>query len=92
MPFTSPENNSLLGFATGLRFPIPSLRKQFLHFTQAPPTLVHLNVFRILIGYSVLNFLYQLDISLVEIYFIYTLKLGIWGGCLCQPIIPNCNL
>ena len=29
-------------------------------------------------GYSVLNSLYQLDISLVEICFIYTLKLGIW--------------
>ena len=28
-------------------------------------------------GYSMLNFLYQLDISLVEIFFIYTLKLGI---------------
>ena len=31
-------------------------------------------------GYSVLNFLYQLDISLVEICFIYTLKLGIGGN------------
>ena len=30
-------------------------------------------------GCSVLNFLYQLDISLVEICFIYTLKLGIGG-------------
>ena len=30
-------------------------------------------------GYSVLNSLYQLDISLVEICFIYTLKLGIGG-------------
>ena len=27
-------------------------------------------------GYSVLNFLYQLDISLVEICLVYTLKLG----------------
>ena len=30
-------------------------------------------------GCSVLNFFYQLDISLVEICFIYTLKLGIGG-------------
>ena len=30
-------------------------------------------------GCSVLNFLYQLDISLVEVCFIYTLKLGIRG-------------
>ena len=30
-------------------------------------------------GCSVLNFLYQLDISLVEICFVYPLKLGIGG-------------
>ena len=30
-------------------------------------------------GCSVLNLLYQLDISLVEICFIYTLKLGVGG-------------
>ena len=28
-------------------------------------------------GFSLLNLLYQLDISLVEIYFIYTLKLEV---------------
>ena len=61
--------------------PVPSPMKQFLHFTRAPPVLVHLNAFQILMGYSVLNFLYQLDISLVKIWFIYTLKLGT-GGCL----------
>ena len=60
-----------------LCFPVPSLVKQFLHFTKAPLALVHPNVFRMLMGCSVLNFLYQLDISLVEICFIYTLKLGI---------------
>ena len=53
--------------------------KQFLHFTRAPPALIHPNVFRILMGCSVLNFIYQLDISLVEICFIYSLKLGIGG-------------
>ena len=66
-------------FATGLCLPIPSFVKRFLHFTRAPPALVHPNAFRILMGCSVLNFLYQLDISLVEICFIYTLKLG--GTC-----------
>ena len=66
-------------FTTGLLFPILSLVKQFLHFTRAPPALIHLNVFRILMGCSVLNFLYQLDISLVEVCFIYILKLGIRG-------------
>ena len=68
-------------FPAGLHLPVPSLVKQFLHFTRAPPTLVHPNTFHILMGCSVLNSLYQLDISWVEICFNYTLKLGI-GGCL----------
>ena len=59
-----------------LCFPISSLVKQFLHFSRAPPALIHPNVIWILTGCSVLNLLYQLDISLVEICFIYTLKLG----------------
>ena len=33
-------------FTAGLRFPISSLVKQFLHFTRAPPTLIHPNFFR----------------------------------------------
>ena len=45
-------------FVTGLRFPISLLVKQFLQFTRVPPALIHSNVFRILMGYSVLNFLY----------------------------------
>ena len=32
-------------FVVGLRFPIPSLVKQFMHFTRAPPALIHSNVF-----------------------------------------------
>ena len=68
-------------FVVGLRLPVPSLVKQFLHFTGAPPAFIHPNVFRILMGCSVLNSLYQLNISLTEICFIYTLNLGI-GGCL----------
>ena len=59
--------------------PVPSLVKQFLHFTRALPAIVHSNIFQILMGCSVLNSLYQLDILLVESYFIYTLKLGIGG-------------
>ena len=65
--------------ATGLRFPISSMVKQFLHFSGVPRTLIHLNVIRILTGCNVLNLLYQLDISLVEVFFIYTLKLGHGG-------------
>ena len=61
--------------AVGLRFPVPTLVKQFLHFTRASPTLVHPNIIRILIGCSVMNFLYQLDLSLVEICFGYSMIL-----------------
>ena len=46
---------------------------------RAPPVLVHLNAFQILMGCSVLNSLYQLYISLVKICFIYTLRLGTGG-------------
>ena len=72
-----------------LCLPIPSLVKQFLHFTRAPSALVHRKVFQILMGCSVLNFLYQLDISLVEICFIYTLKPPIYVSP--QPPITICN-
>ena len=66
-------------FIVGLRFPISSLVKQFLHFPRVLPALIHPNVFWILTDCSVLNFLYQLDISLVEVCLIYNLKLGIGG-------------
>ena len=64
---------------TGLRFPISSLVKQFLHFSRAPLALIHPNVIQILTGCNLLNLLYQLDISLVEVCFIYTLKMGHGG-------------
>ena len=44
--------------AAGLCFLVPALAKQFIHFTQAPPALIHPNTIRILTGCSVLNFLY----------------------------------
>ena len=44
--------------AAGLLFLVPTLVKQFLHFTRAPPAFVHPNVIRILIGCCVLNLLY----------------------------------
>ena len=60
----------------GIRFPVPAIVKQFLHFTRAPPTLVYPNVIRILISCCVLNHLYQLDLSLVELCIIYFLRIG----------------
>ena len=61
--------------ATGLRFPMSSLVKQFLHFTRAPLAYIHLNVIQIMTGFYILNLLHQLDLSLVEVCFAYTLRL-----------------
>ena len=69
--------------AVGLRFLVSSLIKQFLHFFGASPALVHPNIIRILTGCSVLNLLYQLDISLVKVFFFYTLKLAHAGWLFC---------
>ena len=56
------EHNALFftreQLAAGLRFPVPVLINQFLHFTQAPPAFIHPNTIRILTGCSVLNLLY----------------------------------
>ena len=58
----SGEHNSVFftreHLATGLRFPLSTIVKQFLHFTQAPPAFIYPNVIRILIGSCVLNHLY----------------------------------
>ena len=72
--FFTPEH-----VAVGLRFPVSAIIKQFLHFTRAPPALIHPNVICILIGSCVLNHLYQLDLSLVEIFIIYFLSMGPGG-------------
>ena len=78
------EGNSAVHFpreqlVARLCFPVSSLIKQFLHFSGASPALIHPNVIWIMVGCSILNLLYQLDISLVEVYFIYTLKLAHGG-------------
>ena len=53
--------------ASELRFPVPAMVKQFLHFTRAPPALIHPNVIFIFVCCCVLNHLYQLDVTLVEL-------------------------
>ena len=65
--------------AAGLLFLVPALVKQFLHFTRAPPALVHPNTIKILTGCNVLNLLYQLDLSSVEICFAYSLRVAQGG-------------
>ena len=61
-------------FNVGLRFPLPSLFKEFLHFTQISPTYIHPNMVRVLMGCSILSLLFNLDLSLLEVLFIYFIK------------------
>ena len=63
-------------FNARLRFPLLFLFKQFLHYTQIPPTYIHHNIVRVLIGCSILNMLFHLDLSLLEVLFVYTIKKG----------------
>ena len=77
--------------ATGLRFPVPAIVKHFLHFTRAPPALIHPNVIRILIGSCVLNHLYQLDLSLVELFMIYSLSIGPGGRMSMSVLTRDCK-
>ena len=63
-------------FTTGLHLPIPSLLKQFLYFSKILSTFIRTNVIQILMGCSVLDALYQLDLSLLEVFFFYTIKMN----------------
>ncbi|RVX15686.1 hypothetical protein CK203_009087 [Vitis vinifera] len=63
-------------FNVGLRFPLPSLFKEFLHFTHIPPAYIHPNMVRVLMGCSILSMLFNLDLSLLEVLFIYSIKKG----------------
>ena len=63
-------------FNARLRFPLLSLFKEFLHFTQIPPAYIHPNMVRVLMGCSILSMLFNLDLSLLEVLFIYSLKKG----------------
>lgn len=61
-------------FNAGLRLPLLSLFKQFLHYMRIPPALIHPNVIRVLMGCSILDMLFSLDLSLLEVIFVYTIK------------------
>ena len=63
-------------FNVGLYFSLPSLFKQFLHCTQIPPTHIHPNIVRLLMGCSILNMFFHLDLSLLEVLFVYTIRKG----------------
>ena len=63
-------------FNVELHFPLHSLFKRFLHFTKISSVFLHPNVVKILMGCSMLNMLYHLDLSLLEVLFIYTIKMS----------------
>lgn len=74
------ENNAMYftkeQFNAGLRFPILSIFKQFLHYTKIPLAFLHPNVVQVLMGCSILNILFHLDLFLLEVLFVYTMKNG----------------
>ncbi|RVW47962.1 hypothetical protein CK203_096833 [Vitis vinifera] len=78
MPTEKGEENVILftkeQFNAGLRFPLPALFKEFLHFSQIPPIFIHPNLVRVLMGCSIINMLYSLDLTLLEVFFVYSLK------------------
>ena len=92
----SVEHNSVFltreHLVAGLRFSVPAMVKQFLHFTRAPPALRHPNVIRILIGCCVLNHLYQLDLTLVELFIIYFLNIGSGGRMSMSVLSPRLQI
>ncbi|RVX08343.1 hypothetical protein CK203_017749 [Vitis vinifera] len=63
-------------FNAGLRFPLPALFKEFLHFSKIPPAFIHPNIVRVLMGCSIINMLFNLDLTLLEVLFLYSLKKG----------------
>ncbi|RVX18015.1 hypothetical protein CK203_004143 [Vitis vinifera] len=63
-------------FNAGLRFPLPALLKEFFHFSQIPPAFIHPNIVQVLMGCSIINMLFNLDLTLLEVPFVYSLKKG----------------
>lgn len=58
------------------RLPFPSLFKQFLHYTKIPSSFIHPNLIKVLMGCNILDLFFHLDLSLLEILFIYTIKMS----------------
>lgn len=63
-------------FNVGLRFPLLSIFKQFLHYTQISLTFIHPNIILVLMRCSILDMFLHLDLSMLEVFFIYTIKKG----------------
>ena len=79
-------------FNARLLFPLPSLFKEFIHFTQIPPAYIHPNVVWVLMGCSILSKLFDLDLSLLEVLFVYSLKKGKNGIFSMVAYLPSLQL
>ena len=79
-------------FNAGLLLPLPSFFKQFLHYTKIPPDFIHPNVVRVLMGCNILDMLFQLDLSLLEVLFVYTIKMSRKGIFSLSAQIPSLQL
>ena len=64
----------------GLRFPLPPLIHQFLHYTQIHPVYVHVNIIRVLLRVCVLNKRPGLRLGLEKVLFSYSFKWHKLGG------------
>ena len=63
-------------FNVVLRYHLPSFSKQFFHFTKILLSFLHPNVVKVLMGYSILDMLFHLDLSLLKVFFIYIVKMS----------------
>lgn len=76
----------------GFRLPFPSLVKQFLHYTKIPSSFIHPNVVRVLMGCNILDLIFHLNLFLLEILFIYTIKMSQKGMFSMSAQIPSLQL
>lgn len=79
-------------FNARLCLSFPSLFKQFFHYSKIPPTFIHLNTIRVLMGYSILDMLFHPDLSLLEVLFIYRIKMSQKGIFNLSAQIPSLQL
>lgn len=66
-------------FWVGSQLLLPSLVRQFLYHIEMYPMHMHLNTMHVLMGCTVLNRLYTLEFSVLEVLFMYIVPLGVAG-------------
>ena len=77
-------------FEVGFHLPLPSLVRQFLHYSHIDPVHIHSNIIHVLMGIFILNFIHEMDLDLEEVLFICPLKLSVRGKFLF--CVDSCSL